>query len=75
MTSYGWIECISCADRGSYDLQSHSNSTNQKLYATRKLKASKVVHELSVELDKAAIAKRYKSEAAIIFKTIQDMSQ
>ncbi|PUU77645.1 hypothetical protein B9Z19DRAFT_1128094 [Tuber borchii] len=27
LTSYGWIECVGCADRSAYDLTVHSNKT------------------------------------------------
>jgi glycyl-tRNA synthetase len=33
-TSYGWIECVGCADRSAYDLEAHSRGTNTKLVAT-----------------------------------------
>ncbi|KAL8620459.1 hypothetical protein ACOMHN_048392 [Nucella lapillus] len=36
-TSYGWIECVGCADRSCFDLTQHSKTTNVKLVAERKL--------------------------------------
>ncbi|CAJ0748176.1 14873_t:CDS:10 [Entrophospora sp. SA101] len=30
-SSYGWIECVGCADRSAYDLTVHSNRTKEKL--------------------------------------------
>src|SRR3984885_2423880 len=30
-TSYGWIECVGCADRSAYDLTVHSNKTGRKV--------------------------------------------
>ncbi|ESO87782.1 hypothetical protein LOTGIDRAFT_145967 [Lottia gigantea] len=36
-TSYGWIECVGCADRSCYDLTQHTEATGVKLVADRKL--------------------------------------
>lgn len=32
-SSYGWIECVGCADRSAYDLECHSKATKVKLEA------------------------------------------
>ncbi|OWF40012.1 Glycine--tRNA ligase [Mizuhopecten yessoensis] len=36
-TSYGWVECVGCADRSCYDLTQHTKATGVKLVAERKL--------------------------------------
>jgi glycyl-tRNA synthetase len=33
LTSYGWIECVGCADRSCYDLLQHSKATGVNLHA------------------------------------------
>ncbi|KAJ3616964.1 hypothetical protein Zmor_008910 [Zophobas morio] len=33
----GWIECVGCADRSAYDLQRHSEFSDQQLMATERL--------------------------------------
>lgn len=43
LTSYGWIECVGCADRSAYDLTQHTNATGVKLVAEKKLPAPKTV--------------------------------
>ncbi|XP_045472808.1 glycine--tRNA ligase isoform X2 [Harmonia axyridis] len=35
LTSYGWIECVGCADRSAYDLTQHTEATKVKLTAER----------------------------------------
>ncbi|XP_044750626.1 glycine--tRNA ligase isoform X2 [Coccinella septempunctata] len=35
LTSYGWIECVGCADRSAYDLTQHTAATKVKLTAVR----------------------------------------
>lgn len=36
-TTYGWVECVGCADRSCFDLQQHSQATGVKLVAEKKL--------------------------------------
>lgn len=43
LTSYGWIECVGCADRSAYDLTQHTNATGVKLTAEKTLPEPKVV--------------------------------
>ena len=35
LTSYGWIECVGCADRSCYDLGAHAAATKTDLSAKR----------------------------------------
>ncbi|GFU07860.1 glycine--tRNA ligase [Nephila pilipes] len=37
-TSYGWVECVGCADRSCYDLSQHTKATGVKLNAEGQLK-------------------------------------
>lgn len=32
LTSYGWIECVGCADRSAYDLTVHAKRTGEPLF-------------------------------------------
>lgn len=43
LTSYGWIECVGCADRSAYDLTQHTNATGVKLTAEKLLREPKIV--------------------------------
>lgn len=36
-TSYGWVECVGCADRACYDLACHSKATGVDLVAQEPL--------------------------------------
>lgn len=36
-TSYGWIECVGCADRSAYDLKQHSKASGANLTAEKRL--------------------------------------
>lgn len=43
LTSYGWIECVGCADRSAYDLTQHTKATGVKLVAEKKLDEPRIV--------------------------------
>merc|ERR1740122_93923 len=43
LTSYGWVECVGCADRSAFDLQAHSKATGVSLVAEKKLSEAKTV--------------------------------
>eukprot|EP00118_Oscarella_pearsei_P020705 m.225909 g.225909 ORF g.225909 m.225909 type:complete len:139 (+) comp40023_c1_seq20:1136-1552(+) len=38
LTSYGWVECIGCADRSCYDLTCHSTAAKTAMVAKKELK-------------------------------------
>ncbi|KAI3475967.1 hypothetical protein L1887_62525 [Cichorium endivia] len=42
-TSYGWIECVGCADRSAYDLTVHSKRTKKDLVVQKAHKEPKVI--------------------------------
>lgn len=69
LTSYGWIECVGCADRSAYDLTQHTNATGVKLVAEKVLPAPKTIEVTEVVANKAALGKTFKKEA----KTITDL--
>lgn len=68
LTSFGWVECVGCADRSAFDLNQHTKSTGVKLMAERKLPEPKKLVLLQANLNKGAMGKLYKQHA----KTIAD---
>lgn len=66
LTSYGWIECVGCADRSAYDLTQHTKATGVKLVAEKKLDAPKVVDVVEAVPNKALIGKSFKKDAKTI---------
>merc|ERR1719154_294920 len=66
LTSYGWVECVGCADRSAYDLTQHTQATQVKLCAEKKL-PEPVTRE--VVPNKGAIGKAFKKDA----KGVTDM--
>lgn len=63
LTSYGWVECVGCADRSAYDLTQHTKATGIRLVAEKKLDAPKVVDVTEAVPNKAVIGKVFKKDA------------
>jgi len=66
LTSYGWIECVGCADRSAYDLTQHTNATGVKLVAEKTLPAPKTIEVTEAIPNKPAIGKQFKKDAKAI---------
>jgi len=69
LTSYGWVECVGCADRSAYDLTQHTTATGIKLCAEKKLPSPVTKDITEIVPNKGAIGKAFKKEA----KTVTDM--
>ena len=65
-TSYGWIECVGCADRSCYDLTCHAKATKVNLVAERPLPEPKEVEMVQVSGKKQLIGKTFKANAKAI---------
>lgn len=74
-TSYGWIECVGCADRSAYDLTVHSNKTKQKLVVKEKLVEPKVVTQYEIELEKKKFGPKFRKDAPVVEKFLLELSQ
>lgn len=73
LTSYGWIECVGCADRSAYDLMQHSNATGVKLTAEKKLSAPKVVNVKQAVTNKTGIKKSFTKDAKKICEILANL--
>lgn len=74
LTSYGWIECVGCADRSAYDLKQHSEATGIRLVAEKRLQAPKNVEVSEVVPNKPLIGKEFKKEAKALTEKLQRLS-
>ncbi|XP_046671368.1 LOW QUALITY PROTEIN: glycine--tRNA ligase-like, partial [Homalodisca vitripennis] len=72
-TSYGWIECVGCADRSAYDLSQHHKATGTKLVAEKKLSEPRKVNFTEAVTNKGVIGKQFKKDAKIINEAIAAM--
>lgn len=75
LTSYGWIECVGCADRSAYDLTVHSNRTGQPLVVRETLKEPQRIEEYQVDLDKKKFGPKFKKDGKVIEDAINALSQ
>lgn len=65
-TSYGWIECVGCADRSAYDLTVHAKRTKEKLCVRKPLDEPKVVERLECEIEKKKFGPKFRKDAPIV---------
>lgn len=73
LTSYGWIECVGCADRSAYDLGQHTKATGVKLVAEKKLPEPKVVDVCECVPNRGLIGKTFRKEAKQILEALQEL--
>lgn len=74
LTSYGWVECVGCADRSAYDLTQHTNATGVRLAAEKKLPEPKTIEVTEAIPNKQVLGKAFKKEAKDITDLIARMS-
>jgi len=72
-TSYGWIECVGCADRSAYDLNQHYKATGIKLVAEKRLDQPKKINFTEAVPNKGAIGKQFKKDAKAINEALAAM--
>ncbi|KAG2735641.1 hypothetical protein G9P44_001855 [Scheffersomyces stipitis] len=63
-TSYGWIECVGCADRSAYDLSVHAARTNASLVVRQPLPEPITVENYEVDIDKKKFGPKLPKELA-----------
>ncbi|KAL1116446.1 hypothetical protein AAG570_004920 [Ranatra chinensis] len=66
LTSYGWVECVGCADRSAFDLSQHTKATGVKLVAEKKLPQPKNVTITEAQPNKGVVGKAFKKDAKTI---------
>lgn len=74
LTSYGWIECVGCADRSCYDLEQHTKATGVKLVAEKELPTPKEVTIREVQPNKGILGKQFKSDAKVITSALEKLT-
>jgi len=74
LTSYGWVECVGCADRSAFDLQAHSKATGVSLVAEKKLSEAKTVEITEMVPNKQVMGKAFKKEAKSVTDLLANLS-
>ena len=74
LTSYGWVECVGCADRSAFDLLAHTKATGVSLVAEKTLKEAKTVEITEMQPNKQGLlinqfTKKIKFFMILNFKT------
>ncbi|PSK54142.1 hypothetical protein B9Z65_7948 [Elsinoe australis] len=75
LNSYGWTECVGCADRSAYDLSVHMKATGQPLMAREMLKEPYTVEEYVAVLDKKKSGPRFKKDAKAVETALEELTQ
>ncbi|KAJ3091599.1 Glycine--tRNA ligase 1, mitochondrial [Physocladia obscura] len=65
-SSYGWIECVGCADRSAYDLTAHSKATKEKLVVRESLPEPIIRDAVVLEVKKAVFGPAFKGNAKYV---------
>jgi glycyl-tRNA synthetase len=74
-SSYGWIECVGCADRSAYDLTVHAKKTGAPLNVRQKRDEPLKVEEWQIDLDKKKSGPKFKKDAKAIEAALDGLSQ
>ena len=75
LSSYGWIECVGCADRSAYDLGVHMKATGVSLQVREPLKEPRRVEEWTAVLDKKKSGPKFKKDAGKVQAALDALTQ
>lgn len=75
LTSYGWIECVGCADRSAYDLSVHAKKTGAPLMVRERLAEPISITEWQIDLDKKKFGPFFKKDGKTIEAAIEALPQ
>ena len=75
LSSYGWIECVGCADRSAYDLSVHAKKTGSPLYVRETRNEPLKIEEWQVDLDKKKFGPRFKKDGKTVEAAVGALSQ
>lgn len=69
---YGWVEIIGIADRGDYDLSSHSQFSNEELYVFQEYDEPKTVQKTVVKPNLSKFGPVFKGDSPKVKQAIED---
>ena len=73
-TSFGWIECVGCADRSDYDLSRHTEASGERLVARRQLSAPKQIQINERKINEKMIGQVFRKDASIMSEYLKRLS-
>src|SRR5690606_39047685 len=74
-SSYGWIECVGCADRSAYDLTVHSKRTGVELVVREPLSTPKRYDFWEIEINKKLFGPKFKKDAKAVEDYLDGLNQ
>lgn len=74
-TTFGWIECVGCADRSAYDLSVHAKKTGSPLVVRENLAEPLTIEEWAVEIDKKNFGPRFKKDGKAVEAAVENLCQ
>ncbi|KAI2621298.1 glycyl-tRNA synthetase [Xylaria nigripes] len=75
LTSYGWVECVGCADRSAYDLSVHAKKTGASLIVRERLSEPVKITEWEVELERKKFGPYFKKNGKAVEAALVATSQ
>lgn len=75
LTSYGWIECVGCADRSAYDLSVHAKKTGAPLVVRETRIEPLKIEEWQVDLDKKKFGPKFKKDGKTVEAAVESLTQ
>lgn len=75
LSSYGWIECVGCADRSAYDLSVHEKATGTFMKVQEPLKEPIKVTEWQATLGKKKSGPKLKKDQSKVEAALNQLSQ
>ena len=74
-SSYGWIECVGCADRSAYDLTVHARKTGAPLFVREARREPLRVEEWQVDVNQKALGPKFRKDAKAVQGALEGLSQ
>lgn len=74
-TTFGWIECVGCADRSAYDLSVHAKKTGSPLVVRENLAEPLKIEEWAVEIDKKKFGPKFKKDGKAVEAAVENLCQ
>ena len=75
LTSYGWVECVGCADRSAYDLTVHAKKTGAPLVVRERVEKPITVEEWLIEPDRKKFGPHFKKDGKAIEAALEALPQ
>jgi glycyl-tRNA synthetase len=73
--SYGWIECVGCADRSAYDLTVHAKKTGAPLVVRQTRSEPLHIEEWEIDLNKKKFGPRFKQDGKTVETAVMALTR